>query len=54
MPIITVEGQPRRLTEISADIYKIEHIIVLIRENKPENVASNGQLILDKSECGSL
>jgi len=58
MPIITVEGPPltveqkrdfaKRLTDVAIDIYKIEHIIVLIRENKPENVASNGELICDK------
>jgi phenylpyruvate tautomerase PptA (4-oxalocrotonate tautomerase family) len=29
-------------------IYNIQHITVLIRENQPENVGSNGQLIADK------
>ncbi|RKX68386.1 4-oxalocrotonate tautomerase [candidate division WOR-3 bacterium] len=58
MPIITIEGPPigvekkrelaRRLTKVAEDIYGIKHIIVLIRENKPENVASSGELICDK------
>ncbi|TES91101.1 MAG: 4-oxalocrotonate tautomerase [Candidatus Cloacimonadota bacterium] len=59
MPIIRVDG-PRipeierkrelvkRLTDVAIDIYKIEHIVVLIRENTPENVGVNGELIADK------
>lgn len=60
MPIIQVDGPPlpvdakrdlaKRLTDIAMDIYKIPHIIVLIRENSPENVASNGALILDSEK----
>lgn len=58
MPIITLEGPPidvdkkremvKRLTDVASDVYGIEHIIVLIRENKLENVGSNGVLIADK------
>lgn len=58
MPTISVDGPPldiekkrelvRRLTDVAIDIYKIEHIVVLIRENAPENVGVNGQLIADK------
>ncbi len=61
MPIITVEGPPlevetkrqfvKELTDAMAGAYpKIarEHFVVLIRENKPENVASGGELISDK------
>ena len=59
MPVIRIDGPPipeierkrelvKRLTEVAVDIYEIEHIVVLIRENAPENVAVNGQLILDK------
>jgi 4-oxalocrotonate tautomerase len=58
MPLIHVDGPPldiekkrdlaKRLTDVARDIYNIPHITVLIRENPPENVASNGQLIIDK------
>lgn len=59
MPLIMVEGPPikdiekkrqlvKELTDVAAKIYGIEHIIVLIRENRPENVGSNGELIIDK------
>ena len=52
MPLIMVEGPlikevekkrqlVKELTDVAAKIYGIEHIIVLIRENKPENVGSN-------------
>ncbi|MCK4420518.1 tautomerase family protein [candidate division WOR-3 bacterium] len=58
MPTITIEGPPikeierkrelvRKLTDVAVEIYKIEHIVVLIRENAPENVGVNGQLIAD-------
>ena len=60
MPSLTVEGPPldvekkrnlvKELTEVAERIYGIKHISVLIRENKPENVALNGELILDKIE----
>jgi len=59
MPTITVEGPPipeierkrqlvKGLTDVAIEIYKIEHITVLIRENVPENVGVNGELIADK------
>lgn len=61
MPLITVEGPViqdidrkrqlvKKLTDSAVEIYGIdkEHIIVLIRENAPENVGSGGQLIADK------
>ena len=59
MPIIQIDGPPiaeierkrelvKRITDVATDIYKIEHIIVLIRENKPENVGTEGELIADK------
>jgi 4-oxalocrotonate tautomerase len=61
MPTITIDGPPikeverkrelvKRLTEVAIGIYKIEHIVVLIRENQPENVGVNGQLIFDKKK----
>lgn len=59
MPIIRVDGPQipeierkrelvKRLTDVALDIYKIEHIVILIRENTPENVGVNGELIADK------
>ena len=60
MPTIRVDGPPseiekkrdfvKRLTEVAVDVYKIEHIVVLIRENKAENVGVNGQLIIDRNK----
>ena len=62
MPMITVEGPKiqdieqkrqlvKKLTNSAVEIYGIdkEHIIVLIRENAPENVGVGGQLIADRS-----
>jgi len=58
MPLIQVDGpfidtdKKRRLvkelTDVAMRTYNIQHITVLIRENQPENVGSNGQLIADK------
>ena len=61
MPLITVEGPTipeverkrelvRKLTDTAVEIYGIakEHIIVLIRENAPENVGAGGELIADR------
>lgn len=61
MPLITVEGPKipeverkrelvKKLTDIAVEIYGIarEHIIVLIRENPPENVGAGGELIADR------
>ena len=60
MPTITVEGPPisleskralvRRLTETASEIYQIEHITVLIKENPPENVGVGGQLLADRHQ----
>jgi len=66
MPIITVEGPPiedigakRRfvetLTDAMAEVYPgidREHFVVIMRENRPENVASGGVLISDKHGKG--
>lgn len=61
MPIITLEGPPiadmatRRtliesLTRSAAEAYNMpkEKIIILIRENRPDQVAVGGELISDK------
>jgi 4-oxalocrotonate tautomerase len=61
MPLITVEGPKipeierkrmlvERLTDAAVEVYGIarEHIIVLIRENLPENVGAGGRLIADR------
>jgi len=61
MPIITVEGPKiedmdrkrqlvNALTEAAVGVYGMdkEHIIVLIRENVPQNVGVGGQLIVDR------
>ncbi len=58
MPTIIVEGPPiktekkrelvKRFTDTTSEVYGIEHIIVLIHENAPENVGVNGQLIADR------
>ncbi len=57
MPSINVDGPSldiekkrelvKGLTEVAEKVYGIKHILVLIRENKPENVAVNGELISD-------
>ena len=61
MPLITVEGPKipeierkrllvERLSDAAVEVYGIdrEHIIVLIRENLPENVGVGGELIADR------
>ena len=58
MPTIMVEGPPisveqkrelvKRLTEVAVEVYRVEHITVLIRENPPENVGVSGQLLADR------
>jgi len=59
MPTITVDGPKiqdlelkrqmvKKLTDVAYEVYGIEHITVLIRENPPENVGVNGQLIADR------
>ena len=62
MPNITIEGPPRdietkrklvkEITKIFKEIYgypkEFSHVTVIIRENPPENVGTNGQLLIDK------
>lgn len=59
MPLIIIEGPQikdikvkrqlvKELTEVASRIYGIEHITVIIHENKTENVGVNGALIADK------
>ena len=61
MPTIMVEGPPfpdldrkrtfvRKLTDAAVEAYEIKNIVVLIRENAPENVAVNGTLICDRKK----
>ncbi|NHJ86092.1 MAG: 4-oxalocrotonate tautomerase [Asgard group archaeon] len=64
MPIITVEGPPRSveqkrklvvaLTEALKEAYgfpkEFTDIIVVIKENLPENIGSNGQLLIDRKK----
>jgi len=40
----------RRLTDVAVDVYGISHVTVIIRENAPENVGANGQLIADRTK----
>ena len=65
MPVIRVDGPQisvdkkrelvKRLTEVAAEVYGMgkEHIIVLIRENPPENVGVGGELIADRRKESS-
>ena len=62
MPIIIIEGPPRDeetkrklvrgLTTDFKEIYgypeDFEHVTVIIRENSPENVGANGELLIDR------
>jgi 4-oxalocrotonate tautomerase len=62
MPTIIVEGPPigveqkrqlvKKLTEVAVEVYRIEHISVLIKENPPENVGVDGQLLADRKRSG--
>jgi 4-oxalocrotonate tautomerase len=58
MPLITVDApmldsvEKKRqlvseLTTVAQKIYNIDHIIVLIRENKLQNIGINGELVSD-------
>jgi len=38
----------KKLTEAAVEVYGIEHIIVIIRENPPENVGISGELLADR------
>ncbi|AIF68833.1 4-oxalocrotonate tautomerase [Palaeococcus pacificus DY20341] len=58
MPTVIVEGPKidvekkrelvRRITEVIKEVYEIPHVTVLIKENPPENVGIDGELLLDK------
>jgi len=59
MPTIVVDGPPikdlqakrelvKGLSDVAAKVYGIPHITVLVRENPPENVGVNGQLLVDR------
>ena len=58
MPTIIVEGPPisvdkkrvlvRKITEIVSEIYGIKHVTVIVKENPPENVGINGELLVDR------
>jgi len=62
MPIVNVSGPAleverkrelaRRLTEVMSDVYghPASHIIVIIQENPPENVAVGGKLVADRQD----
>ncbi len=58
MPTIIVEGPPisvdkkrvlvKKITEIIFEIYGIKHVTVIVKENPPENVGINGELLIDR------
>lgn len=58
MPTVVVEGPEidvekkrklvGRITEVIKEIYGTAHVTVLIKENPPENVGINGELLLDR------
>jgi 4-oxalocrotonate tautomerase len=59
MPTIVVDGPPipqierkrelvKALYDAAHNVYGIKHITVVIRENPPENVGVNGELIMDR------
>ena len=62
MPVILIEGPPRdvetkrklvkRMTAVFKEIYgypeDFAHVSVIIRENLPENIGTNGELLIDK------
>lgn len=50
--IDTKRDLARRLTDVAVDVYGIEHVTVLIKENPPENVAARGVLIADLHKKG--
>ncbi|WP_048149350.1 4-oxalocrotonate tautomerase DmpI [Palaeococcus ferrophilus] len=50
-PKIGIEGKRelvRRITEVVKDVYGIPHVTVLIKENLPENVGVDGELLSDR------
>ena len=59
MPVITVEGPKiddldrkrkmvKKLTEAAVEGYNIEDIIIILKENSLDNVASGGTLLVDR------
>ncbi|ACV24377.1 4-oxalocrotonate tautomerase DmpI [Methanocaldococcus fervens] len=60
MPTIVIEGPKlnvekkrelvKKIYEIASDIYGIGHIVILIKENSPENVGINGKLLIDRKK----
>ncbi len=61
MPILTIEGPPindmeirrnltKNLTQVAAEAYALppEKIIILIRENRSDQVAVGGELLADR------
>jgi len=58
MPTITIEGPPldvdkkrelgKRLVDVASEVYGIKNIVVLIKENPPENVCIDGFLLCDR------
>ncbi len=59
MPVITVDGPAlqvdkkrtlvKQLTDVAVGVYDIKHIVVLIKENDPENVGVDGELVADRN-----
>ncbi|USS39881.1 tautomerase family protein [Thermococcus aggregans] len=57
MPTVIVEGPKadaetkrelvRRITEVVREVYKIQHVTVIIHENELENVGVDGELLSD-------
>lgn len=64
MPVITIEGPPRnkeikrklvkQFTAIFKEVYgypeDFSHVSIIIRENAPENIGTNGELLIDKKK----
>jgi 4-oxalocrotonate tautomerase len=61
MPTITVDGPPiadldkkralvREMTDVAARVYGLpaQAMVVMIRENQPENVGVGGELVADR------
>lgn len=63
MPTITIEGPQidvekkrslvKKVTDAAVEVYNIPEIIVLIKENSPENVGIHGELLIDRRKGGS-
>ncbi len=65
MPLAKIEGPPisvdvkrvlvKEITDALEKAYKFSRAVygVIIRENQPENVASGGELVLDKKKKNS-